>query len=220
MNKLDVGYFSGLLYIIITTIGGIVLLTSNNYIKYNELSTLGVNAQTSTLFNLLVILNGIFLFLYYSFYLKLSRSETRGKHWKLVVFLGQLGAVGQIFLGVFPNTPKLHYYHFVSATLFFSMSTFSLFLYSYDLYHMPKLQNYIRKSTNIIHKTISPIKKFYIREIKTIYLLAMFILIYAVLYPSVLRPINDQKGIWQIVFVIFLIIWHIRENIMYRRIIK
>ncbi len=169
-----------------------LIFSTRSYTKYNELSELGVINESSLFFNLTNIINGILLFFYFSRYMTISRHLVSDID--LTIKFGKISALGQIGLGLLPNSDKLHYFHLLSAIIFFFIATLSILNYS---------------------MVISKTEHLYI--FRGLSNFGYVIFAYAIAYPLILRPMPLSKGIWQIIFTTLILSWYIIEEITYQK---
>ncbi len=162
-------------------------------LDFDPLSQLGVSSETILYYNIVMFFDGIFLFLYYHWYLSQTRSEYEYlKGWDISITTGKTAGVGQIGLAVFFNIDILHSLHIISGILFFGGITLSMLITSLDLTHISKLSNHIRVLTGI----------------------TLFIVIWGISYPFLFR-FTDHIGLWQFVIVVAMFCWYIFENYSY-----
>ena len=75
---------------------------------FDPLSQLGISPETKFLYNLGILIDGIFLYLYYSWYLNQSRAEYNYfRGWDLSIAAGKIAGLGQIGIALFFNIDSL-----------------------------------------------------------------------------------------------------------------
>ncbi|OLS26601.1 MAG: hypothetical protein HeimC2_14400 [Candidatus Heimdallarchaeota archaeon LC_2] len=123
--KPRIGKLAGVFYILtlifITPI--LILLDPEFDINFNDfdpLSQLGVSSETILYYNLVMLIDGIFLYLYFDWYLNQSRPKYKYlRGWGVSVQAGKIAGLGQIGLALFFNIDILHSLHIISGILFF-----------------------------------------------------------------------------------------------------
>lgn len=196
--KLLLGKISGLCYLVtfFVFVPYFILISdsfNSTIFNFDPLSNLGTLPETEKLYNFLLIVEGILLFSYYNNYLSNSRSEyikyTEGQYF---LKFGKIAGLGQAGLGLFANTDSFHILHALSAIFFFLGISFSVFSISLLYAHSLEDNNNLSKFS----------------------LFGIGNLIFGLLYPFYFR-FSWMKGIWQLLIVIWAIIWYISEYYIY-----
>lgn len=184
-----IAYF--MTYLVITPI--LILLDPEfdiSILDFDPLSQLGVSSETILFYNIVMFFDGIFLFLYYHWYLSSSRpTYNKLKGWQLSINTGKAAGIGQIGLAAFFNIDILHGLHIIAGIIFFAGVILSMFVTSLDVEHLSKQNHQVKVLTRI----------------------TMFTILWGVSYPFIFR-FTDLIGLWQFVIVSAMFFWYFYEN--------